>query len=353
MSQTQRNATSSPAEQFEQLEAIAAKIKGSVSFVPLGDDGQPNFKPQIEQLFYTSTGDVDRAVIYKKGFYPYTLVERDGEAAFITRFDFETGKYSYYQVAGNPESEDRCIAAIKRGLERNGDMSLCYSDPVNDNRKPGDPPPTPSMCEDPLSPEAAGGLLADIAEWITETAIVPVPELSMVSAIALLAGMFGGRLLGPTQSGLNVYATTFMDTAGGKGHPPKAIRTLAELGGKSGAVTNGDHTSYAALERTLRRNSSTVMTMDEFGITLQDISGRHASAPAASIRKFLLAVYDQANAIFDGRIYASSETKKTNDDTRNPVRGPFGSLDQRWISQPLCLYRWICTDLHSAAEAVS
>lgn len=206
--------------------------------------------------------------------------------------------------------------------------------PANDN-EPQEAralPIAPSMCADPLSPAAAGGLLADIATWITETAIVPVPELSMVSAIALLAGMFGNRLLGPTQSGLNLYLATLMGTAGGKGHPPKAIRRLAELSGKPGAITNGDHTSYAALERTLRRNPSTVVTMDEFGITLQDVNGKHTSSPAASIRKFLLAVYDQANSIFDGRKYASDESKK--DDS--PIVGP--ALTVLGITTPETLF---------------
>jgi hypothetical protein len=32
------------------------------------------------------------------------------------------------------------------------------------------------------------------------------------------------------------------------------------------------------------------------------VNGRHSSASAASIRKFLLAVCDQAVSIFDGRI---------------------------------------------------
>ena len=85
-----------------------------------------------------------------------------------------------------------------------------------------------------------------------------------------------------------------------------------------GAVTNGDPTSYAALERILRKNPSTVVVMDEFGITLQDVNAKHKNSVAAGIRKFLLAVYDQANSVFDGRVYASAETKKD----EAPIRGP-------------------------------
>lgn len=189
--------------------------------------------------------------------------------------------------------------------------------PDNDNEDEPTPPP---MHPDPFTPDAAGGLLGDIARWVTETAIIPVPELSLSSAIALMSGLFGKKALTPTEAGVNVYITTLMRTAGGKGHPPKAIRRLAGTLGAEGsaAVVNGDHTSYAAIERTLRRSPSTAIVMDEFGLTLQDVNAKHQNSVAASIRKFLLAVYDQANSLFDGRIYASAEAKKD----AEPIVGP-------------------------------
>jgi hypothetical protein len=186
---------------------------------------------------------------------------------------------------------------------------------ANDNKAAIELPP---MHPAPFSPEAAGGLLADISCWISTTAIIPVPELSLTSAIALLAGIFGRVALTPTRAGVNVYLTTLLGTAGGKGWPAKAIRTLSDQPGTMGAVTNGDPTSYAAMERILRKQSSTVVVFDEFGITLQDVNAKHKNSVAAGIRKFLLAVYDQSNSVFDGRIYASAETKKD----EAPIIGP-------------------------------
>jgi hypothetical protein len=256
-------------------------------------------KGQPTDLYISSCGDI--AVSKSIGTYA------PQEIGLFVNIDFERPLPSYAKRAALMET-----MPFPRPSRVANDNQLPEAEPTRSL------PVAPPMCPNPLSPAAAGGLLADIATWITSTAIVPVPELSMISAIALLAGMFGNRLLGPTQSGLNLYLATLMDTAGGKGHPPKAIRRLAELAGKPGAATNGDHTSYAALERTLRRNPSTVVTMDEFGLTLQDVNGRHSSSPAASIRKFLLAVYDQANSSFDGRVYASSEAKKD----ESPIIGP-------------------------------
>ncbi|WP_040586118.1 DNA-primase RepB domain-containing protein, partial [Allomesorhizobium alhagi] len=214
--------------------------------------------------------------------------------------------------------------------------------PANDNDPKAAPPRVlpvpPGMCSDPFSLSSAGGLLAEISEWITSTAIIPVPELSLTSAIALLGGMFGDRALGPTRSGLNLYLATVMGVASGKGHAPKSIITLASNAGKPGAVTNGDPTSYAAIERILRKNISTVCVMDELGVTLQDVNSRHKNSAAASIRKFLLTVYDQADSVFHGRQYASDETKK--DDS--PLVGP--ALTILGMTTPTTLYAGLSDD---------
>ncbi|PXW52260.1 transposase IS481 family protein, partial [Chelatococcus asaccharovorans] len=211
-------------------------------------------------------------------------------------------------------------------------LGLPVAENDNDPHAPRDLPVLPRMHPAPWTPEAAGGLLGEVATWVTSTAIIPVPELSLAAALALLAGLCGDRVLAPTEAGVNVFMTTLLATAGGKGHPPRAARELGDATGKLGAVSNGDPTSYAALERILRRRPSTVIVLDEFGLVLQDINARHRSAPAASIRKFLLAIYDQANSRFDGRAYASAETK--GDDS--PLEGP--ALTVLGMTTPGTLY---------------
>lgn len=188
--------------------------------------------------------------------------------------------------------------------------------PANDNNSLL--PATPAMHPDPYNPSAAGGLIADIAKWITSTSVVKVAELSLASSVALMAGIFGSRALTPTRSGVNIFATTIVRTAGGKGRPPSAIRALADKAVPGGVVSNSDPTSFAAFERILRRNSSVVAVMDEFGLTLQGVNSKKQDPAASSIRKFLLSVYDQADGVFDGKAYASADTKK--DDT--PIIGP-------------------------------
>ncbi|KAA0689884.1 DUF3987 domain-containing protein [Neorhizobium sp. P12A] len=234
------------------------------------------------------------------------------------RSDFERSwrKFGLPHVEAREAGSEIAAAFVARHSAK--ESPVAANDNVPPHIAPTRIPVPPEMHPDPFTPEAAGGLLSDVARWITKTAIIPVSELSLTSALALLGGMFGDRALGPTRSGLNLFLTTVMGVASGKGHAPKSIISLASSAGKPGAVTNGDPTSYAAIERMLRKNKSTVVVMDEFGVTLQSINSKRTDAAAASIRKFLLAIYDQADSTFHGRQYASGETKK--DDS--PIEGP-------------------------------
>jgi hypothetical protein len=81
-----------------------------------------------------------------------------------------------------------------------------------------------------------------------------------------------------------------------------------------------------------------VAVLDEFGITLQSVNSKKSDAAAASIRKFLLAVYDQSDGVFDGRVYASSDTKK--DDS--PIVGP--ALTVLGMTTPDTLFKGISSD---------
>ncbi|MGR9420646.1 DUF3987 domain-containing protein [Rhizobium leguminosarum] len=251
--------------------------------------------------------------------------ERYASKDAIADFRRTWAKFGVPHIEERESSAERSTAFIEKNAGKRAPVA------ANDNAK-ADFSSTPQMHPDPFTPQAAGGLLAEIATWVNKTAIVPVPELSLAAAIALLGGCFGKKAIGPTNAGVNIYFATLLATAGGKGHPPKAIRALGDLCGAQGAVSNGDPTSYAAIERMLRKSISTVAVLDEFGILLQDINGKNQNSASASIRKMLLAIFDQSNSVFDGRIYASVETKK--DD--GPLVGP--ALTVLAMTTPSTLY---------------
>lgn len=320
---------------------IAEAVDGVMMLAPATKLGRPDWKADIStfELIGTDLHDSGSyAAARRKCVLAGDIVGCDPETKAIIFFAEHSGEAPFIKLVSGPavDSDIASLILYRKLGGRPRMVPLLPTDPIepptaaaNDN---AESVPVPHMDPEPFTSSMSDGLISDISRWITSTAIVPVPELSLLSTLALLAGVFGKHALGPTNAGVNLYITTLLETAGGKGHPPKAARSLGDKCGALGAMSNGDPTSYAAIERMLRKHSSTVITMDEFGITLQDVNGKSQNSVAASIRKMLLAVYDQSNSTFDGRIYASSETKK--DD--GPIVGP--ALTVLGMTTPSTLY---------------
>lgn len=320
----------------------AERADGELMLVPLAPNGQPDHKgASLETIMpaalpIETMADAARLCVFKTG-----VAGCEFDSSFIFHLTGQHESFVCRQLSGPPADKQIAFLVFCKAIGAKASMVPVMAEPEpiatdaeNDNRALV---PMPAMHPEPFTPEAAGGLMGDIAQWITRTAIVPSPELSLASSVALMGGAFGRYALGPTNSGVNVFITTLLATASGKAHPPKAIRTLAEAAGQYGAVTNGDPTSYAAIERMLRKNPSTVISMDEFGLTLQDVNAKHRNSVAAGIRKFLLAIFDQANSSFDGRIYASADTKKD-----EPIIGP--ALTVLGMTTTTTLYQGLSAD---------
>ncbi len=181
------------------------------------------------------------------------------------------------------------------------------AEPANDNL-----PPTPVATAvgaprgkvDPFPPKAAGGLMEAIARWTLETGRRPVPEFAMMTAIAFAAGIYGRRFVGPTGVGLNIYLVGLGASALGKGHPLKALRTLANDCNMLPMVAAGVPTSDSAVERILRKMPNQVLPLDEFGLLMQSVNGRGATAWGATVRRALLELYSLSTDMWMGKQFS-------------------------------------------------
>lgn len=157
---------------------------------------------------------------------------------------------------------------------------------------------------DPFPPRSAGGLIEAIARWTLEYGRRPVPEFAMMTAIAFAAGLYGRRFVGPTGVGLNVYLVGLGASALGKGHPLKSLRTLANDCGMLHMVAAGVPTSDSAVERILRKLPSQVLPLDEFGLLMQSVNGRGATAWGATVRRALLELYSLSTDMWMGKQFS-------------------------------------------------
>ncbi|MGX1786887.1 bifunctional DNA primase/polymerase [Bosea sp. NPDC055332] len=162
----------------------------------------------------------------------------------------------------------------------------------------------PRSTVDPFPPRSAGGLIEAVARWTLETGRRPVPEFAMMTAVAFAAGLYGRRFVGPTGVGLNVYLVGLGASALGKGHPLKALRTIANDCNMLHMVAAGVPTSDSAIERMLRKLPSQVLPLDEFGLLMQSVNGRNSSSWSQTVRRALLEVYSLSTDMWMGKQFS-------------------------------------------------
>lgn len=171
----------------------------------------------------------------------------------------------------------------------------------------------PPAALDPFDPKNAGGLLHRIADWILETSIRPSREFAMLASIGFIATFAGRRYVGPTGLGCNMYLVGVARTGAGKNAPLAAAKTLIFGANMPWLYGSGDPASDSAIERVVRRSPSCLLTIDEIGVWLQEMSGRNAASFQKGKRKSLLELYSASTSggIWTGKDRAGSEVESS------------------------------------------
>ncbi|MEZ2132487.1 MULTISPECIES: bifunctional DNA primase/polymerase [unclassified Sinorhizobium] len=187
----------------------------------------------------------------------------------------------------------------------------------------------------PFTPQEAGGVLGAIAQWAYDTSRRPVPEFSIMAAVAFMSVLFGRRAVGPTGAGLNMYLVGIAGPGFGKEHPLKAVQTLAVDLQMPFLIGPGEVTSGSAIEKVVRRRPVFLMPWDELGVVLQSVNGRGSSSWAQTIRKVLLEIFSKSTSMWSGKEHADPEK----DSSAEPVFSPTVSL--MGMSTPTTFYKGI------------
>ena len=148
------------------------------------------------------------------------------------------------------------------------------------------PTPIPQPQEEkPVSPVIPGltlppGLVGEVAQYIYQTTIRPIPEISLAAALAVVAGVCG-RSYNISGSGLNQYLVVLAKTGSGKEGAATGIDNLiAAIRPQVPMVDQflgpAKFASGQGLVRVLDSTPCFVSVLGEFGLTLQSMCDQRA-----------------------------------------------------------------------------
>jgi hypothetical protein len=180
------------------------------------------------------------------------------------------------------------------------------------------------------APELPPGLMGDLARFIFEASPRPVPDIALMGAIGLMAGICG-RSWNISGTGLNQYMLLLAKTGRGKEAMSSGIDKLLssvrqQIPAISGFIGPGDLASGQALIRHLSSVSpSFVSIIGEFDKLLSALSHQKANSAMIMLRKAILDLFGKSgyNQTYRPMIY--SDAKK---DTQTIISPAFSILGE-------------------------
>jgi hypothetical protein len=173
--------------------------------------------------------------------------------------------------------------------------------------------------EDPPSPAAKfdssqfpEGLVGEMAHYIYDTAIRPVPQIALAGGLGLMAGI-GGRAYNISHTGLNLYLLLIAGTAIGKEGAAQGIdrivkATAAKLPAVHQYMGPTEYASGQALVKQLAKTPCMISVLGEFGHTIRTICSPNAIGADIMWRKMLLHLYNKSghNDVLGSMVYSDA-----------------------------------------------
>ena len=204
--------------------------------------------------------------------------------------------------------------------------------------------PAPPKSEIALPP----GLLGEIAYYIYEQAPLPVTEVAMAGALALMAGIIG-RSYNVSKTGLNVYLLVIAGTGIGKEAASAGISKLMSAVQKLTPIANNfqgpaEIASGPAISKYLLRHPCCYSVLGEFGLRLHEMCQERAQGHMVSLRRILLDLYHKSGRGQQIQPHIYSDKDKNTDVLLQPsytILGEstpstfYGNLDESMIADGL------------------
>lgn len=202
--------------------------------------------------------------------------------------------------AEEPTPIDFSGLKITRRTDHSDDAAV-YALAANRNSPPNGTasspaPPDENQAESSLA--YPPGLIGEVAQYVYESSIRPVPHVGIAASLGLFAGILG-RPFNVSGSGLNLYLVLLGKTGVGKEGGASGIDRMLAATAESIPVVRefigpGTFASGQAVIRTLDEKPSFLSILGEFGLTLQQLSDPRSGAHMLVLRRVLLDLYSKS-----------------------------------------------------------
>lgn len=169
------------------------------------------------------------------------------------------------------------------------------------------------LAEPPENINWPPGLAGEIAKFIYMASPRPIPEVSIVATLGLLAGICGKAFTIP-KSGLNMYITLVGRSAVGKEAmhlgPSLLMAAVREsVPAAMNFVTFDEYVSGQALMKVVAENQSFVQISGEWGRRMKRLAEDKQEGPMASLRTAMLNLYQKSapDSMVGGMSYSNSD----------------------------------------------
>lgn len=209
-------------------------------------------------------------------------------------------------------------------------------------------PSTPPAIIAPARPATfPPGLVGEIAQYVLSAAILPVPEIALATAIAVVAGVAGRQYnCSNPGTGLNQYILLLAKTGTGKETVQASVdRLFAEAQKGMPAIDRflgaGHFASGQALVKQFQEKTCFVSILGEFGHQLKVISHPRASSSDKHLLKAILDLFSKSGHQQTLRPSVYSDREKNTELVYSPALtllgetepdGFFANLDENMIS---------------------
>lgn len=158
------------------------------------------------------------------------------------------------------------------------------------------------------------GVLGEIATYITQSSIRPVPEVGLVAALAFASGVVG-RQYNISGTGLNQYLILMAPTGTGKEGAASGLDRLFSSVAKEDIPAvdifqgPGAFASGQALIKRMADKPCFVSVLGEFGLTIKRLSSKYISPADITLKQALLDLYQKSGwqSVLKSSVYSDKE----------------------------------------------